>query len=154
MSTMRPLLFHKDQITLKASPQKAWDLFKVFDAIHTWHPATEKCVMLVGENGKPLAVREFQLKGGGFVISELLDYDEHKQWFKYRILKTSLPLHGYVGEMQVVPVGDDSATVLWSAHFQRPDDNPQSGQDDAATEQLVRGVFTAGLENLRVLTAN
>jgi Polyketide cyclase / dehydrase and lipid transport len=70
----RPLLFHSDSIKLKASPQEAWDAIKTFDQIHKWHPATENTVMLVGANGVPGAVREFQLKGGGFVISELLEY--------------------------------------------------------------------------------
>ena len=37
----RPLLFHKDQITLKASPQEAWDAIKTFEKIDRWHPATE-----------------------------------------------------------------------------------------------------------------
>ena len=73
----RPVLKYKSEITVKASPQKAWDSFKTFGAIHEWHPATEGTKLLVGENGKPLAVREFQLKGGGgFVISELLAYNE------------------------------------------------------------------------------
>jgi len=152
-TTNRPILHYKDQIKLKASPQQAWDTFKQFDSIHTWHPATEGTVLLVGENGKPLAVREFQLKGGGFVISELLDYDEAKMWFQYRIIKTSIPLRGYVGEMQVVPADDGGSIVLWSAQFQRPDEVPQPGQDDGDTVQLVQGVFTAGLENLAVLTS-
>lgn len=153
MSTHRPILYYKDQIALQASPQQAWDTFKQFDSIHTWHPAAESTVLLVGENGKPLAVREFQLRGGGFVISELLEYDEMKMWFKYRIIKTSIPLRGYVGEMQVVPGDDGSSVVLWSAQFQRLDEVPQPGQDDNATEQLVQSVFSAGLQNLRVLTS-
>ncbi|MGF6178297.1 hypothetical protein [Ensifer sp. 4252] len=32
------------------------------DSIHLWHPASEETALLVG-NGKPLAVREFQVKG-------------------------------------------------------------------------------------------
>ena len=73
----RPTLNYKSEVTVKTSPQKAWDSFKTFGAIHEWHPATEGTKLLVGENGKPLAVREFQLKGGGgFVISELLAYNE------------------------------------------------------------------------------
>ncbi len=67
------VLHHQDHITLAAPPQKVWDSIKDFDSIHTWHPAAESTVMLVGENGKPLAVREFQTTDGGFVISELLD---------------------------------------------------------------------------------
>ena len=109
------VLHHQDHITLEALPQKVWDAIKDFDSIHTWHPAAQSTVMLVGENGKPLAVREFQITDGGFVISELLEYDEAKRWFKYRIIKSSLPIRGYVGEMQVVPTDDGGSEVLWSA---------------------------------------
>jgi hypothetical protein len=151
-SEPRPTLSHADETTLTVSPQVAWDAFKVFDEIHAWHPATENCVMLVGENGSPLAVREFQLKGGGFVISELLDYDEARRWFRYRILKTNLPLANYVGEMWVEAAGDGAATVKWSAQFQRPVGSAEPDADDRATEGLVGAVFSAGLENLHVLT--
>ena len=150
-TTDRSVLHHKDQITLKAPPQKVWDTIKKFDSIHTWHPAAESTVMLVGENGKSLAVREFQTNDGGFVISELLEYDETKMWFKYRIIKTSFPLRGYVGEMQVVPADDGGSMVLWSAQFQRPDETPKPGQDDLATEKLVQDIFKAGLDNLSIV---
>lgn len=149
----RPMLSYTSQITLKASPQKAWDAFKKFDSIHEWHPVTEGTRLLVGENGKPLAVREFQLKGGGFVISELLAYDEAKKWFRYRIIKTNLPLANYVGEMWVTPAAGGGSVVHWTAKFQRPDETPKPDQDDAATEKLVQGVFKAGLDNLAVITS-
>ena len=55
--------------------------FKTFSAIHEWHPVTEGTKLLVGEDGRPLAVREFQLKGGGSVISELLTYNEARKHF-------------------------------------------------------------------------
>lgn len=136
---------YQSEIMLKASPASAWDAIKVFDQIHKWHPATEGTVLLAGKNGEPLAVREFQLKGGGFVISELLEYDEAKMRFKYRILKTSLPLKGYVGEMSVAPAAGGGARVHWSAAFRAPE---EGAKGDAATLALVQGVFKAGLENL------
>jgi mxaD protein len=144
----RALLHHKDQITLKATPQQAWDAIKKFDSIHTWHPAVESTVLLLGTNGKPLAVREFQLKGGGWVISELLAYSESKRWYRYRIVKTTLPLKGYIAELQVKPA-PGGALVVWSAEFMRPEETPKAGEDDAATSQLVKNVVRAGLENLQ-----
>ena len=58
-----PVLRHTEQVILKASAQKAQDAIKQFDGTHTWHPAVERTTLPVGANGKPLAVREFQLKG-------------------------------------------------------------------------------------------
>lgn len=148
----RPLLFWKDQITLKASPQEVWDLIKTFDKIDKWHPATENCVMLVGANGVPLAVREFQLKGGGFVMSELLEYREDVRWYRYRIIKTNLPMKAYEAEMRVEAAPGGGSVVVWMGQFQRADENPKPDQDDAATLKLVQGVFRSGLENIEKLT--
>jgi mxaD protein len=149
----RPVLKLKSQVTVKAPPQKAWNTFKDFDSIHKWHPATENTVLLVGQNGKPLAVREFQVKGGAFVISELLAYDEGKRWFKYRIIKTNLPLANYEAEMRVKPARGGGSVVLWSAQFQRPQETAMPDQDDAATTKLVQGVFKAGLDNIAALNS-
>lgn len=149
----RAVLKYESQVALKASPQKAWDSFKTFGAIHEWHPATEGTKLLVGQNGKPLAVREFQLKGGGFVISELLAYDEAKMHFKYRIIKTNLPLANYVAEMWVKPAAGGGSVVHWRGSFQRPDETPQPGQGDEDTMNLVQGVFKAGLDNIAVITS-
>ena len=151
----RPVLKYESEISVKAPPQKAWNSFKTFGAIHDWHPATENCKLLVGKEGKPLAVREFQLKGGGgFVISELLAYHEAGKRFKYRIIKTNLPLASYVAEMWVKPTAGGGSTVHWSASFQRPEENAAPEQDDAATAKLVQAVFKAGLDNLAVITSH
>jgi mxaD protein len=151
----RPVLKYKSEIALAASPQKAWDSFKTFGKIHEWHPATEGSRLLVGQEGKPLAVREFQLKGGpGFVISELLDYKEGKKWFKYRIIKTNLPLANYVAEMWVTPAKGGGSVVHWTAQFQRPEETAKPDQDDAATKALVQGVFKAGLDNIKAITSH
>lgn len=144
MNAEAPVLHHEDQITLEASAQRAWDAIKDFDAIHTWHPAAVSTEMLVGENGRPLAVREFQVADGGFVISELLDYDEARRWFKYRIIKTSMPLRGYVAEMQVDPT-EDGCTVRWWGTFHGSDPESADGFDPA---DAVKGIFRMGLENL------
>jgi mxaD protein len=150
----RPVLHYNSEITLTATPQRAWDTFKTFGAIHDWHPATEGARLLVGRNGQPLAVREFRIKGGdAFVISELLSYDEARRHFRYRIIKTNLPLSNYVAEMWVTPGRKGGSVVHWSARFQRPEDGATPAGDDAATQQLVQGVFKAGLDNIAVLTA-
>ena len=139
------MLTYESTLSLNAAPQNAWDAIKTFDRIDAWHPETANCRMLVGENGKPLAVREFDLPGGAFVISELLAYDEARRWFRYRILKTSLPLRNYVGEMRVEAQKEGGCMVRWSAEFERPAGSLYPGRDDAATYELVREVFRTGL---------
>ena len=147
-ATERPLLHYKDHISLKAPSGRVWNIIKDFDSIHTWHPLAEDTVLLVGENNQPLAVREFQTGDGGYVISELLEFDELNMRFKYRIIKTSAPIRDYVGEMHVAPKGDGSSTVYWSAKFRQPENIPQSGKEQAATMEVVKRIFKGGLNNL------
>lgn len=143
----RKMLTYMSSIEVAAPPQKVWDSFKDFDRIHAWHPATENTVHVAGERNRALAVREFQLKGGGFVISELLSFNEQPRWFTYRILKTNLPLSNYWGQMWVEPGKSGGSVVHWQAHFQRP----TNGGEDAATMGLVQTVFKAGLDNLAAI---
>ena len=142
MAAEHSVLHHEDQITLAAPPETAWDAIKDFDKIHTWHPAATSTELLVGENGHPLAVREFQLMDGGFVISELLEYDDARRWFKYRIIKASMPIRGYVAEMEVVATADGGSVVQWRAQFDGGDPDPT---------EAVKMVFRSGLENLPVV---
>jgi hypothetical protein len=89
-------------------------------------------------------------RGGG----GLLTYDEGRRRFRYRIIKTNLPLANYVAEMWVKPAPHGGSTVHWKASFQRPEENAKPDQDDAATLKLVQGVFKAGLDNIAAITAN
>ena len=146
----RATLSYASEAALKAAPQKPWDLIKVFDKIDAWHPATKNCRMVIGENTRPGAVREFDVEGGAHVMSELLEYDEAKMYYKYRIIKTDLPLANYVATMQVVAGADGGSIVKWAGTFQRPD---AAGAEDAATQKLVEMVFAAGLGNLVKLTS-
>ncbi|WP_137155619.1 SRPBCC family protein [Rhizobium sp. FKL33] len=141
-------------LELGASPLKAWNIFKTFSKIHAWHPATENTVLLVGKDGEPLAVREFQIKGGGFVISELLDYSETEMWFTYRIIKTDLPLKHYVGEMRVTDNGKGGSIVHWEGEFEHPKGSEATAEENDQTFGLVQAVFQGGLENIeRLATA-
>ena len=147
----RPLLRHEDQVTLRASAEQAWEAIKNFDGIHTWHPAAVSTELLVGRNGEPLAVREFQLADGGFVISELLEYDEDGKSYRYRIIKSSVPLRGYVGEMRVTPTEDGGSVVAWSTQFEGIDDGAGGELNEAMAKEIVEDVVKAGLDGVQEL---
>ncbi len=142
---------YASSIDITAPAQKVWDTFKTFGRIDGWHPATENCALLVGKEGEALAVREFGIKGGGFVISELLAYDEAGMNFDYRIIKTDLPLKNYVARMWVVDNGNGSVTVNWEATFQHPNLDAATQEENDATMGLVQGVFKAGLDSIAAL---
>lgn len=62
-----------------------------------------------------------------------------------------LPLANCVGEMWVTAAPGGGSVVHWKARFQRPEENAQPGQDDAATIGIVQGVIKAGLDNLAAI---
>lgn len=141
-----------DRIDLEADAPTAWNAFKTFGVIDGWHPATLNCRLILGEEGVPGAVREFEIQGGGYVISELLSYDEIRQHFRYRILKTNLPLHGYVGEMWVTAADPRRCTVHWKGSFRRP---LGAGEDqDQPTRELVQQVFMSGFAGIQSRVAD
>ena len=136
-----------ERLEITGDPEIIWNSFKIFGAIDHWHPATLNCRLILGEEGVPGAVREFDIKGGGHVISELLRYDEERRYFRYRILKTNLPLHGYVGEMWVTSDAPQTCTLHWRGAFMRP---PGAGKDrDQPTKDLVKEVFVQGLSGIQ-----
>lgn len=85
-------------------------------------------------------------------MHDAVSWDEGRKWFRYRIIKTNLPLANYVAEMWVKPAAGGGSVVHWSASFQRPEEAAKPDQDDAATEKLVQAVFKGGLDNLVVIT--
>ena len=104
--------------------------------------------------GKPLAVREFQIKGGGFVISELLEYNESEMWFTYRIIKTDLLLKNYVGDMRVKDNAKGECIVHWEGEFEHPKGSAATAKENDQTFGLVQAVFQGGFENIeRLATA-
>ena len=141
-----------DQMALGADARRAWDAFKTFGSIDGWHPATLNCRLILGREGVAGAVREFDVQGGGQVMSELLNYDEAGRHFRYRILKTNLPLYSYVGEMWVTENAAGGCTVHWKGAFKRPLGSP--ADQDGPTRALVQHVFTTGLEGIKVKVAS
>jgi mxaD protein len=143
----RPLLTLEESVDLAVSPDRAWDTIKDFNGIHRWHPGVINTTLLEGTNNEPMAVRELDLGDGAWLMSELLEWSAAQHRFRYRILKSPMPLVAYVAEMQVVPKSK-GCRVTWKGQFRRRAFTAAPGADDAAAMATVTAVFRTGLDNL------
>lgn len=143
----RPLLMLEESVDLAAPRERVWDAIKDFDGIHRWHPGVENTTILEGVNNKPMAVRELDLGGGAWLMSELLEWNAAECRFRYRILKSPMPLVAYVAEMNVTPA-PKGCRVTWKGQFKRRALTPAPGADDATAMATVTAVFRTGLDNL------
>jgi hypothetical protein len=124
---------------LKTSADSVWKMIGGFNALPDWHPAIEKSEL--EEEGQ---VRRLALAGGGTVIEKLVSTDDGSRTYSYTIVDSPLPISDYIATIKVTGEGDD-CTVEWSSEFE-----PAGASLEDATA-VVRGVYEAGLENLKKL---
>lgn len=155
----------EESVQIDASPEKVWEVVKDFSALEKWHPAIASTEMLDDKT------RLLTLKGDGNVtITEELDkINDEKMTLIYKIedmsvVKTitfnsqdtpyyTLPVSNYKAWIFVKPKGDGTE-VTWRAKFYRSFmANPPvpEGQSDDDAVKAIKGVVTAGLDNLKVI---
>ena len=119
------------------SPGKVWRQIGAFNDLGKWHPAVARTKM--SEDG---SVRTLFLKGGGTINERLVDYSDGS-FYKYEILDGVLPVMNYVSTIAIEP-SENGTMVTWSSTF-----DPAEGVTAAKAEEVIRGVYRAGLNNIR-----
>lgn len=119
---------------LDKSAAAVWDLIGGFNALPDWHPAVEKSEL---EDGG--STRRLSLAGGGEIVEELTA--QGGKSYSYKIVAGPLPVANYRSTISVTDDGD-GCTVEWSSEF-----DPTGAAADA--ENAIKGVYDAGLENLK-----
>lgn len=133
-----------EKADIAVSPSAVWAATKDFGNLQSWHPAF---VGSTNTNGnQPGSVRVLDL-GGPTITEELVRFsDEHKN-FTYKITQVDpsvLPLENYISWFAVRDNGSGGSSVIWMGHFNTIGDAPA-----ADVEKGVRGVYRAGLDNLK-----
>lgn len=123
-----------------------WAASKDFGNIQSWHPAF---IGSTNSNGNHLgSVRVLDL-GGPIITEELVRFnDEHKN-FTYKITKVDpavLPIENYISWYAVRDNGNGGSSVIWMGNFNTVNDAPP-----ADVEKGIRGVYRAGLDNLKAM---
>ena len=153
-----------EKITINAPPAKVWAVIKDFGGLHNWHPAV-KSTELTDDTTRVLTLAS---EGNPTITEVLIKADDEKMMLNYKITDMTvvkvitfnskdtpyytLPVSTYKAWITVKAV-DGGSEVTWKAKFYRSFmDNPPvpEGQSDADAANTIKGVFTAGLENLKV----
>jgi mxaD protein len=146
-----PELHVKKTITVAAPADKVWDASKNFNGLNTWHPALASDEIVSGSNNTVGAVRLLTLKGGGTIKEKLLAFDEAGHRFRYAIVESVLPVSHYSSTFVVTSLAPDKTLITWSGRFKRKDlgDSPADTENDKAAVDVITGVYTSGLDNLK-----
>lgn len=127
--------------TIRAPARDVWQLVGDFGALAKWHPAFAASV---AEKRGDDTVRRLTLVNGGAILERLEERDDAARRCVYTIIEGPLPVTDYLACMQVRAAEDaSSCTVEWKAEFLA------DGVPETDAEQLISGVFQAGLNNLR-----
>ncbi|MCW2274504.1 SRPBCC family protein [Rhodoblastus acidophilus] len=134
--------------------EKVWAVMGDYDALSKWHPVVASSV---ADKGNEVgSVRHLVLKAPGDPsFDEVLDkYDVAGHSYKYEIPKVDpkiLPVNNYASTITVLDNGKGGSTVEWKGAFYRGymlNDPPEELNDESSVK-AVRGVYRAGLDNLK-----
>ncbi len=122
-----------------------WKRFGGWCAIKEWHPAIANC-----EESKEgdAEFRTLTLKDGGKIKEKLIERKDN--FYRYAIVESPLPVKNYEAQFALTPDDDDEDEInfAWSAVFDA------NGKPDKEARDVIDGVFKAGLENIKALTAS
>jgi mxaD protein len=133
----------KEKVELPVPPDKAWAMIKDFDGWQNWHPAIASTEILSGKGNTRGTVRVLTTKDGAKITERLDRYQPKGFSYTYRITDSPLPVTDYVSTIQVKS-SKSGSVVMWSSHFKA-----KEGTEDAEALKTVRGMYTAGLDNLK-----
>lgn len=155
----------KETITINAEPEKVWAMLKDFGGLHNWLPAVAS-TELTSDTTRILTIAS---EGSPTITEKLLKTDEEKMMVTYKITDMSvvktitfnskdtpyftIPVANYKAWLSVKAV-EGGSEVLWKAKFYRSFmDNPPvpEGQSDKDAKNTIQGIFTSGLENLKMI---
>ena len=154
-----------EEITINAPAAKVWGIIKEYNDM-SWLPPIKSTD---GKGGNTEgASRTLTLQDGGTITEELKKYDDAGMMYQYKITDMSssktinhagadvkvpvLPVDNYAATIKVEDKGG-SSQVTWKAGFYRAytNNNPPPEMNEEAANTAVKGVFKAGLENLKKL---
>ncbi len=123
---------------------RLWKQFGGWCAIRDWHPAIANCEESKDGDAR---FRTLTLKDGGKIKERLIE--EKNFIYKYAIVESPLPVKNYEAQFALTPDDDDEDEInfAWSAVFDA------EGKPDKEARDTIDGIFKAGLENIKAMTA-
>lgn len=129
---------------LAADPDQIWSLVRQFDELASWHPQVPPSEMEGNANPTtPGATRRFTIDGRVVAREELIDHDDHRRTYSYKVLDQPLPISDFIARIEVLRA-PDGAEVRWHATYTGADDIVPVVEKAFGDE-----VYATGLEALR-----
>jgi hypothetical protein len=143
-----------ETIDVNKPVDQVWAIVKDFDALAKWHPVIASSQATKGNEVGSERTLVLKAPGDPKLREDLLSYDADKRTYHYEMtgydLKV-LPVGNYSSWLTVKDDGHGGSLVEWKGAFYRGDqrnDPPPNLNDDAAVA-AVKGVYRAGLDNLK-----
>lgn len=143
-----------ETVDINKPVDKVWALVKDFDAIAKWHPVIASSKATKGN--EPGSIRTLVLKAPGNpeIIEQLLTYSDADHTYHYQIDTVDvkvLPIQNYTSWLKVEDDGHGGSMVEWKGAYYRGDqrNDPVPELNDDAANAAVKGVYRAGLDNLK-----
>lgn len=125
------------------TPADLWTKVGDFNGMNTWHPAIASSEIVKGNNNEIGAHRKLTLGDGAVILEELAARDDAGMSLTYIILEGPLPVTDYRSTLTVVAEGESGSKLTWSSTFKAA-----AGVEPAKAEEVIGGVYQAGLDNL------
>jgi len=126
---------------IAAPAARVWATVRGFGDLMKWAAGLESCEL---EGSGIGAVRTVGVAGGLRLQERLESYDEAGRSFSYAIIgKTPLPFRDYLSSVRIGELGPARCEITWVGRF-----DPKPGSE-AASQTLVRGIYTSSLASLR-----
>jgi hypothetical protein len=145
-----------ETVDIDKPADKVWAIIKDFDAISKWHPAVASSVADKGNEVDSKRTLVLKAPGDPSFVEVLDKYDDAGHSYKYEIPKVDpkvLPVNDYTSTISVLDNGKGGSTVEWKGAFYRGYmlNDPPPELNDEASVAAVRGVYRAGLDNIKTL---
>jgi carbon monoxide dehydrogenase subunit G len=143
-----------ETVDINKPVDQVWAIVKDFDGLSKWHPVVASSTADKGNNEGSVRTLILKAPGDPKLVETLLSYDGAEHTYHYEMtgydLKV-LPISNYTSWLTVKDDGKGGSRVEWKGAYYRGDqrnDPPPELNDDAANK-AVKGVYRAGLDNLK-----
>ena len=133
-----------DSADFPVSTSKAWKAIRHFDAMQTWNPAIAGTEIVQGKGNSEGTVRVVTTTNGAKSTEKLLAYNDGMMSYKYKTLKSTLPVKDCVSVIEVTQGKTGGSTVTWYSTFKA-----KEGTDEEEARKAVAALHTAGLDRLK-----
>jgi hypothetical protein len=125
--------------TFDASADAVWKTISDFSIVDQY----VKGITQSKTEGRGVGViRRIKFREHAEVVERLEALDEEKKTLTYSVLRTPLPMEGYVATMKVEDLGGDRCELVWESTFKT------EIAQEVRIKKIIERLYTAGFEGL------